>query len=564
MPLEMNRREALALGAASLAALSFPARGAADKPLPEIPRALIEAHDAALQHTLDRQVADTQSPWFGSFPDQFELHHCTAAAAFLRDATAAYVQPRSAFHVSSDLFTRMDWAAGYLTRSQNAEGNIDLIATNFNSPPDTAFVVHKVASAAKLGVMHERGEVAELLRDFLVKAGEGLSRGGIHTPNHRWVVCAALAQIHDLLPDQRYLDRVDQWLAEGIDIDDEGQFTERSTAGYNAVVNTALLVTALKLNRPALLDPVRKNLDAMAFLLHPNGEVVTEISSRQDLNTRGTMAGYWVSLRYLAIRDQKDLYAAMLQFIEPAAKELPWLMEYPELCAELPAASPIPDQYERELPASGITRIRRGKVSVTLMHRENSRWISLRNGDVVINAVRFASAFFGKGQFIPGDYEKRADGYHFQQELRGQYYQPLADPALLPVTPSSWGRVKMRRATSELCRLVYEAQVRELPQGIEISIRAQGTPGVPLAVEINLREGGTLSGPVPAPAVGEAFLLKEGFAEYALGNGIIRFGPGRGEHAWVQLRGAEGKLPGPSVYLTGYTPFEHVLQFELR
>ena len=28
------------------------------------------------------------------------------------------------------------------------------------------------------------------------------------------------------------------------------------------------------------------------------------------------------------------------------------------------------------------------------------------------------------------------------------------------------------------------------------------------------------------------------------------------------MRGAEPKLPGPSVYITGYTPFDHTLRFE--
>ncbi len=33
---------------------------------------------------------------------------------------------------------------------------------------------------------------------------------------------------------------------------------------------------------------------------------------------------------------------------------------------------------------------------------------------------------------------------------------------------------------------------------------------------------------------------------------------------YTQVRGAEGKLPGPSVYLCGYAPFDHTIDFELR
>lgn len=524
---------------------------------------VVQAHDEKLTRTLEKQITDTQSPWCGAVPDPFGLHHCNAAAGLLRDAAAAYFHRQSRYHGQEELLSRMRLATDFLLRSQNKSGTIDLLATNFDSTPDTGFVVHSVAAAAKLAKMNDDKGVLSMLKDFLHRAGGALATGGIHTPNHRWVVCAALAQLHDILPEKRYIKRIDAWLAEGIDIDAEGQFTERSTAGYNAVVDNALVVMAHKLNRPELLNPVRMNLDAMAYLLHPNGEVVTEISSRQDLNTRGTMSGYWFALRYLAIRDGNGLYAAMLAPLEPASVELPQLMEFPELEKDLPPATPIPDDYEKSYPLSGMTRIRRGRTNATILHKGSSRWMSLHRGDAVINAIRFASSFFGKGQFIPAVFEKRGDEFCFTQELTGMYFQPVADPALLPITNERWSSAKARRKTSEICRLVYEGRIRETGDGFEISIEAQGTDNVPLAVEINMREGGEISGVTEAPGTGGAFLLKEGFAEYRMGSDTIQFGPGACEHAYVQVRGAESKLPGPSVYLTGYTPFQHTLTIRM-
>lgn len=560
MSLEMNRREAIALGITSVASLSLAAQAQTNGDVAT--STLVHAHDERLGKLLHAQVIDPKSRWCGGIPDSWGIHTCSAAAGLLRDGAAAYFHPQSGFHASKELFERMKLAAGFLVRSQNSEGYVDLPVTNFNSPPDTGFVVHSVAAAAKLAGMRQDRNVLSLMEEFLRRAGRGLSKGGIHTPNHRWVVCAALAQINDLFPDRRHVERIDQWLAEGIDIDEEGQFTERSTAGYNAVVDNALVVMACRLNRPGLLEPVRKNLDAMAYLLHPDGEVVTEISTRQDLNTRGTMRGYWFSLRYMAIHDRNGLYASMLKPLEPQHIELAKLMEYPELQTNLPAATPIPENYEREYARSGITRIRHGRTSVTIMHRNNNRWISLRRGEAVINAVRFASAFFGRGQFVPSACEKREDGFHFMQHLQGRYLQPITDATLLPVLPDTWSRLVAKRKMSEICRLVYEAHIRETKQGFEVSIHAHGTDNVPLAVEINLREGGRLSGVTAVPDSSEAFLAKDGYVEYRMGSDVIRFGPGKCEHAYVQMRGADAKLPGPSVYLTGYTPFQHTLTFQ--
>ena len=101
--------------------------------------------------------------------------------------------------------------------------------------------MHSVATTApRYGRAHAIPEIPNALRPFLVKAGAGLAEGGVHTPNHRWVVSSALAQIHDVFPDVRFLAHIDQWLAEGIDINTDGQFTERSTLTYNVVTDRAL------------------------------------------------------------------------------------------------------------------------------------------------------------------------------------------------------------------------------------------------------------------------------------------------------------------------------------
>ncbi len=558
MTMEFSRRQAMALGAASFASVYLPAQAEAQI-LPE----WIQSHDAKVASALERQVTDPQSRWCGGIPDNWGLYHCGAAAEFLKDGAAAHFSPQSAYHLKETLRERMKLAADFLLRFQRDSGNIDLLVTNFDSPPDTGFVVHKAATAARLAQMHGDEAVLALLEEFLRRAGAGMAEGGIHTPNHRWVVCSALAQIHELFPDGRYVRRIDAWLAEGIDIDEEGQFLERSTAAYNTVVDRALIVMAHKLNRPELLDPVRKNLDAMAYLLHPNGEVVTEISRRQDSNTRATMRGYWFPLRYMALRDKNGVYASMLRPLEPAHIDVAALMEYPGLQAALPEPSPVPDDYEKHYPLYGMTRIRRGKTSATILHTGSSRWFSLRRGEVVVNAVRFASAFFGKGQFVPDVFAKDGDEYVFTQALKGWYFQPITDPDLLPIPNDRYARYKLKRKTSEICEMSCEARIRETARGFEVDIRLRGTDNVPLAVEVNLGSGGELTGVDPAPHVNDAFLLKEGFAECRHGPDGLRFGPGRCEHGYVLVRGAEAKLAGPSVYLTGYTPFEHTLVFEM-
>ena len=106
------------------------------------------------------------------------------------------------------------------------------------------------------------------------------------------------------------------------------------------------------------------------------------------------------------------------------------------------------------------------------------------------------------------------------------------------------------------------AEVTEKRNGFRVRIAVQGTKDVPVAVEINLRSGGKLEGCVPAPRVADAWILPSGYATYRAGSDAIRFGPGSAPNQYTQVHHAEPKLPGPSVYVTGYTPFDHALEFE--
>jgi len=104
--------------------------------------------------------------------------------------------------------------------------------------------------------------------------------------------------------------------------------------------------------------------------------------------------------------------------------------------------------------------------------------------------------------------------------------------------------------------------VTEMKSGFRVRVQATGTAGVPLAVEIAFRDGGRLEGCTPVPGTPGSYVLEGGSGVYRAGKNGIRFGPGSAPHRYVQLRGAEPKLPGQSVYITGFTPFDQTLTFE--
>ena len=211
----LNRRDWIALSAASALAQANTSGSMDD---------VVRRHDAGVERLLKLQVTDPKSRACGIYADDFGLVNPGTGAGVIDTFLTAYLQPKSKFYNDSELPQRIRLAAEFLSREQTPDGNINLLITNFNSTPDTGFVVRAICPSVTLAKRAGKAELVRMVEPFLRKAGAGLTKGGIHTPNHRWVVSAALAQLHDLFGDAAYVRRIDQWLAESIDIDDEGQF----------------------------------------------------------------------------------------------------------------------------------------------------------------------------------------------------------------------------------------------------------------------------------------------------------------------------------------------------
>jgi hypothetical protein len=515
----------------------------------------VRHNDRYVETLLGLQNTNPQSRWYGGFADAYELHHGGTAMGSFDPFTCGLVHPQSKFYRSAELMARLKLAATFLDRHTTPDGNVNLLITNFNSPPDSAFGARAMAYGARTAQLKGDTELLGFIRPYLERAGRALLNGGLHTPNHRWIHCSSLAQIHEIFPNPAYLKRIDQWLREGIDIDEDGQYTERSTGTYNMVVNSSLVLLADKLKRWDLLDPVRRNLDAVLHLMHDGGELVTDISSRQDKHTRAHIAAYTFVLQYLAVRDGNAVFAGLARPHLSDYLNLSLLLQMPHLArTDLPTAPP-PTRYDRHFARMGATRLRRGLTSVTLLSKEDSRFFQIRHGDAVINAVRFATGFFGKGQFRATSLASKDGVYTMTQELKGPYYQPLGQAVGM-----DFEEVRKLRKQTEVCQLTHSATIAEKDGGFDLTIEANGTDEVPVVIEINLREGGTIEGVVAAKER-DSHYLKSGHALFRAGKNALRFGPGLHEHRWIVVRGAEPKLEGPSVFLTGYTPFRHTLQF---
>ena len=569
----MNRRHFLVSSAAASSLVALGARAAPAVSDDDALRAIIRAHDEQIPKLLAQQETRAGHRWLGSIANEHGIPTVAGTNGFVAALAAAACAPGSSYFGSAALVAPMLAGLRSMLAAQHADGTVDYYATNFHSTPDLAFILEGSCPAYALlraSPVAAFAPVAAEFATFIKRGGEALVVGGIHTPNHRWVVCAALAWVNSLFPDPRYVARIDQWLAEGIDLDPDGQYTEKSTTVYSPIVNRALITVARLLKRPALLDPVRKNLEMTLYYVHPDGEVVTEASRRQDRYTRGSMARYYYAYRTLSLRDGNGRFAAMCRQIERSVAprhpgELAVYLTEPDFARPLPADAPLPTDYAKHFSHSNLARIRRGAASGTVLGG-NTTLFSFRKNSAALEAVRLATAFFGKGQFAADTLEIRDGRYLLRQKLEGPYFQPLTAAQI-----ASGDHVKMApngtlandsraaRARSDVQSSEATVTITESAGKFSLAISIAGTAEVPVAIELAFRSGGKLSGVEPIADLKDAFLLRGGTGRYTLGDDTIEFGPGRAEHTYTQLRGALPKWDGLSVYLTGFTPFNATL-----
>ncbi len=531
---------------------------------------LIKENDQRVEPLRALRVLDAALPAFGGLTDGYGIPNIHSATSFIRTAVCALVSPESTYFHSKNLAEEVELALQYMLRTQHKDGTVDLLSTNFHSTPDLGFIVKWLVPEYVLMQRDDAGffkTQLESLKTFLQRAGEALIVGGIHTPNHRWVVSAALTKLHELWPDPRYAARVEEWLAEQIDVDEDGQYTERSTYIYSPLTNRTLITIAKGLKKPELYDYVRRNLEMTRYYVHPNGEVVTEASGRQDKAAIGTMEGYYYPYRYLALRDKNGDFAAMCRLIEETAltkvvPQLNYFLEDPSLWEELPAAKSLPTNYVKAFPYSDLVRVRRGKWDATLISN-NPVWLTFHKGNAVLQGVRFAASFFGKGQFEGEKLTQNGNEWLMVRTLEAPYYQPFPKNKIPKGSEGNWEKLpRSEREQSEIQQLVSKVKVRETAEGIEADIEITGTDGVPVAVELVFREGGTFGGAeLLTPSEKDAYSLESAQqGTYTFQGDTITFGPGRFEHRNLHLRGALPPLDAPAVYLTGFTPFRHTLQ----
>jgi hypothetical protein len=533
----------------------------------ELLKKISSLNDEIIESLLLKQISDPGSRWDGGVKDIYEVPHAHATMNFVIKLSSAYASPFSKFYLSNRLRKAITKAMKCIVLVQHDDGTIDLHSTNFHSPPDTAFFVNYLSPVYIVLKNLDQLKLKDLIsyfEIFLKKTSKCLLLGGAHTANHRWVICSALARLNSFFPSPALVDRIETWLNEGVDLDPDGQYTEKSVGVYSPVCNEMFITMGRLMNRDDLLDVARKNLNMTLYYIQPGGEVLTDASGRQDSDNISDVARYYYSYLYFSHRDKNPVYAAVCDFIENKLPHklthfITYILEDKSFRNKRISATQFPKKYFKRFKYSGVFRIRQSNFDVSIIEN-NPTFLSLIKGSAVLQSIRLGSTFFGsRGQFTAENVEVKKNQIILTKSVKHGYFQPF--PKNKIIGDGVYSKMpREERRLSEPQVIHYKLIITILDQRIQLSIEVTGTEHVLVSLEMNFRKGGKLSGVIFDKNRADSYFLKEDWGTYEKDDNVITFGPGKIEHQWGTMRGMQEKPEGNTVYINGHTPFKHVIE----
>ena len=147
------------------------------------------------RQSLRRQVKQPGKS-YGAFENENGVTEAKYAVYRATSALSVYCCRDSCFYHDPEIFAMIRDGLRYAASRQHESGLFDLVGCNFESAPDTAFILKRIYPFLMYLDAHratkEEEEVFQLLREIAVKGANGVIHGGFHTPNHRWAIASCL------------------------------------------------------------------------------------------------------------------------------------------------------------------------------------------------------------------------------------------------------------------------------------------------------------------------------------------------------------------------------------
>lgn len=536
---------------------------------------MIEDTQNRVIKSLQIQILDENSSRYGGFADEHGIVQAKFGIYRVASMAAAYCNPDTAFYHNQLVLERILLGLSYIRRVQHESGLFDYITCNFHSAPDTAFCVKKLLplysflrGKEEAGLESGERQIKDKVEEIVQKGAWGLLEGGFHTPNHRWAIASVLMSCWKLFDCDRMRQAAMTYLKEGIDCNEDGEFSEKSAGNYNRINNDAMIMLSEATGDPSYEQYAVRNLKMMLTYWEPDDSIFTANSTRFDKDRLIFPKDYYMEYLKMGMKYQIPEFLQMCNTIFEIVEEkgitspdfLIWFMLEPAYRRLEYEGTYGTSDYRVFYKESGIARSRQGRFTFTVMGGK-SNFFYLHNGTMKLE-MKVAGSFCEHRAFKSQKMEQLSDReYHLSQVMKGWYYLPFAEK---PDTSDWW---KMDNASRE-CKtgpdMHIDVWIKEVENGVDVRVKTSGVEGAPWRIELAFTGGNFLhSDYVDMPLDGrEVLVIKQGYTEVTNGRDTLIVGPCFGTHYFTEGKeDSEAKSVGATtLYLTDYTGFDRTIE----
>ena len=491
-------------------------------------------------------------------------------------AIGVYCNPDSGCFRDSDIFRMIRDGLRFAESCQHENGLFDLISCNFDSAPDTAFILKRIFPylfyLERNRETQEEEEIYRLLRGMAEKGVKGICGGGFHTPNHRWAIASQLMQYGEYFGDDSLKEAAERYLLEGIDCSEDGEYSEKSSGNYNRINNDAMITIGNVTGNKGYYEYAVRNLRMMLTYIEPDGSIFTANSTRWDNGMVVFPKNYYSEYLEMGIVMDIPEFLDMANFIFQMAEDK-GILSPDQLIVYMNHSEWIDVEHEGVwkqgnfkclYESSGIARVRKGNYLYTLM-AEKPGFLHFTGKGVSVE-VKIAGGFFEHRAFQPDTLKALPDGngYLLTQVMHGWYYLPFREKQK---TSDWWEMDNKSREKLDGPDLNFEVKVLEIEDGIELQMKVTGVQGAPFRVEFAVSGADYVQGKEYQMKAwnGGSMILRSGDGFFGNGEESLRIGPGFAVHRFTAgMAGSQTEIGNRfMVYCTDLTEFERSVRIRL-
>ena len=548
------------------------------KTMEEHYKRILEDSDKRLVYFIQEQILDKDSPYYGAFIDRRGVSEAKVTLYRLETIIACYICSDSQYYHNANVYERIMAGIEYVKSVQHPNGMFDYVSCNFNSAPDTAFCLVAIVPPYQcLEAMNDRTKqednIYHELGDIIYHGAKGIMEGGFHTPNHRWAISGMLKLCGKLFNDNEMYKSADRYLAEGIDCNEDGEYSEKSAGNYNSVNNDAMIMLTEATDDESYEDNVCRNLTMMLHYWEPNGSIFTANSTRFDKDRIVYPLSYYTEYMLMGVKRHNEVFLSMCNTIMDIVRDrdleapdvLIYFLKYPNWRSfEYEKSYDNPD-YRVFYKDSNIARVRNKYYTYTVMGGK-SNFLYFHVGTMQL-AMKVAGSFCEHRAFISEKMEEENGTFHLHQTMKGWYYLPFTDDKR-PSTSNWWdmdnaSRDKLSGPDLDIDVYITDAKTDD---GIDVRVvtSSDAVKGGPWRVELAFIGGDFLENDHIATNLdgSETITIKDGMTTVSNDRDAIIVGPGFGAHHYMEGKeDSELKTAGAStIYFTDYTTFDRTIQ----